>query len=80
LHNDNDVAIRKALLFLKAIGLIEYQEGLVPNRKGAPIPSFKIKEVNYYISYTLESFNNEVVETNEELKEIYQRISLANED
>lgn len=46
--------IRRALLFLKGIGLIDYQEQSLSNLKGARIPCFKLKQVNYYINYTIQ--------------------------
>jgi hypothetical protein len=50
-QNANDVKIRRSLLFLKSLGLIDYIETFSSNSKGAKIPKFKIKEVNYYINY-----------------------------
>lgn len=47
-------AIRRALCFLKAIGLIEFTEAMGVNRKGAKIPSFILTKINYYIDYKIE--------------------------
>jgi transcription initiation factor IIE alpha subunit len=69
-----DAEIRKALIFLRGVGLIEYREGIIPNRKGGAIPSFKISEVYYYISYKIDDFSLEELETNNEAKEMYDRI------
>jgi len=46
----NNAAIRGALAFLYGVGLIDYTEGAIDNRKGGKIPCFKLKEVYYYIS------------------------------
>lgn len=73
-HNDIDSNIRKALIFLRGVGLIEYREGIIPNRKGGAIPSFKISEVYYYIDYRIDDFSSEELDTSAEAKEMYDRI------
>lgn len=71
-HFDNDNAIRRALVFLKGVGLIEYTEGQSINSKDAMIPVFKLKEVNYYIgNYQAIDFTSEEKED----LEIIDRIS-----
>lgn len=73
--NSSDInkTIRKALLFLKSIGLIEYTEQLINNSRGAAIPCFKLHEVNYYINYEIEEVNMEIED--EDLKEILLRVN-----
>ena len=73
--NSSDVnkTIRKALLFLKSIGLIEYTEQLINNSRGAAIPCFRLHEVNYYINYEIEQINEEIED--QDLKEILLRVN-----
>ena len=66
--------IRRALMFLKTIGLINYIEGAGVNRKLAKIPSFKIQEVNYYINYKTELFNSDDIENDEDLRAVVERV------
>lgn len=66
--------IRMALLFLKAIGLIDFIEGTAINRKNAKVPVFKIKTVNYYIDYDISDFTKDELITEEEFLEILKRI------
>lgn len=66
--------IRMALIFLKAIGLIDYEEGKGMNSKKVPIPVFKIKTVNYYIDYDISDFTKDELITEEEFLEILKRI------
>lgn len=65
--------IRRALMFLKTIGLLEYTESAGVNRKLAKIPAFKISEVNYYINYKTEP-NNEIID-DEDLKKVVERVN-----
>lgn len=65
--------IRRALLFLKGIGLLEYTEGQINNLKGGAIPCFKINEVNYYINYTIETVKQEDI-VDIDWNEIVERI------
>lgn len=67
--------IRCALIFLKAIGLIDFSEGSIINRKNAEIPAFKLKGVKYYIDYKVEDFTEEEGISKEEFDEILKRIS-----
>lgn len=67
--------IRCALCFLKAIGLIDFSEGAAINRKNARIPSFKLKNVRYYIDYKIEDFVEDEGMSKEEFNEILKRIS-----
>lgn len=71
-HNTNDVKIRRSLLFLKSLGLINYAETFSSNSKGAKIPKFKIKEVNYYINYEAQEENKT---EDPDLREVLDRIN-----
>ena len=55
----NNAQIRKALYFLKGIGLIDFKEGEYLNTKGARIPSFKLTDVSYYVDFNFEDFKRE---------------------
>lgn len=68
-----DKNIRRALLFLKSIGLITYSERLVSNGKGAAIPCFKLHDVGYYIDYKIQEVNEEIED--KDLKEIIKRVN-----
>lgn len=70
-HTDTNSAIRRALYFLRGIGLIEFIEGVFTNRKGAEIPCFRLKEVNYYIILNKEK----IEETSLEAEEVRERLS-----
>jgi hypothetical protein len=65
--------IRRALLFLKSLGLIDYSERLINNRKGIPVPCFKLLEVNYYITYEIQEVNEEIED--QDLIEILKRVN-----
>lgn len=65
--------IRRALLFLKSIGLIDYTEKLINNGKGASIPCFKLQEVEYYINYEIQKVNEEIED--QDLKAIIERVN-----
>ncbi len=67
--------IRYALCFLKAIGLIDFIEGIDVNRKGAPVPSFKLKGVRYYVDYKIEDFVGQDGLSEKDFQEILERIS-----
>lgn len=71
-QNANDVKIRRSLLFLRSLGLIDYVETFSSNSKGAKIPKFKIKEVNYYINYEVQEENNT---EDPDLREVLDRIN-----
>lgn len=73
LNGDCNRDIRRALMFLKAIGLIEYNEKIIANRKGGRIPSFILREVNYYIDYEIEEIGEENI-ADIDWKEIIQRV------
>jgi len=64
--------IRRALLFLRSLGLITYEERLINNLKGAAIPCFKLQDVGYYIDYNITEINGEIED--EDLKDIIERI------
>lgn len=64
-----------SLLFLRAIGLIDYTEGFTINRKNAKISCFKLKSVKYYVEYDIKDFSCEKTITEEEKKAILERIS-----
>ena len=71
-QNANDVKIRRSLLFLKSLGLIDYVETYSYNSKFAKIPIFMIKEVNYYIFYEVQEENNT---EDSDLREVLDRIN-----
>lgn len=71
--SDTNKTIRRALLFLKSIGLIDYTERLVNNGKGAAIPCFKLQEVGYYINYEIQKINEEIED--QDLKAIIERVN-----
>lgn len=76
----NNSAIRKALYFLKGIGLINFTEGEYFNAKGAKIPSFKLTDVEYYIEFNYEDFKKEDYITEkdwEDLKERFLKIDIT---
>lgn len=79
----NDSIIRRALVFLEGLNLIEYYETSYPNRKGAQIPCFHLTDVNYYINYKeiKEREDKEDILDDELVNEVYQRIHdvLAND-
>lgn len=50
LHHETDANIRRALIFLRGMGLIDFVLTNSCNRKGAPIEGFKLTEVNYYVA------------------------------
>lgn len=66
--------IRKALFFLKELGLINFVEKAINNNKGGQIPCFELKEVNYYITYEILTSNEEIETIN--AKELRERIEL----
>lgn len=68
-----DQKIRRALIFLKGIGLIEYTEKLVCNAKGFSRPCFKLEEVYYYINYEIQTVQEDVED--QDLKEVIDRIN-----
>ena len=65
--------LRRALLFLKSLGLIDFTESILRNDRGAIIPCFKLTEVYYYISYKINVLSDdsslEAQETIDRLKE-----------
>lgn len=67
--------LRKNLLFLKGIGLIDFTEGVYTNQKGALIPCFTLKEVYYYVTYSIEKIEDQTLEA----QEIIERISTYDE-
>lgn len=71
-HSVTDGKIRKSLLFLRSLGLIDYIETYSSNSKGAKIPKFKIKEVNYYINYEVQEENTT---EDPDLQEVLDRIN-----
>lgn len=75
-HNGSDInrTIRRALLLLKSIGLIDFKETLVINEKNGKVPCFKLIKVGYYINYEVE-ISQEEIENDVDLKEIYDKIS-----
>lgn len=76
LHANIDNEIRRALLFLRGVGLISYTTGYYPNSKGAKIPCFKINEVGYYINGDVGETNlmNEIIDK-EELQSLQNRLN-----
>lgn len=62
LTNRNDNEIKKALIFLRGIGLIDFVEKKGVNSKGAMVVAFKITDVNYYITC---NFNQQLTEEDE---------------
>lgn len=73
--SDINKQIRMSLLFLCAIGLIDYTEGIIINRKNAKISCFKLKSVKYYVEYDVKDFSCEKTITEDEKKAILERIS-----
>lgn len=70
-----DAMIRRALMFLKELGLINYQEILLVNQKNAPIPAFKINKVEYYIEYEIQTLKDKAENTaDEDFIEVSKRI------
>lgn len=69
-HHDTNSTIRKNLLFLKGIGLIDFQEGQFFNEKGAAVPCFKLTEVWYYVNYSAEN----IKETDTDAAEVIERL------
>lgn len=76
LHHEIDHDIRCALLFLKGIGLIEFQETYFENTKGAPVPCFKLTDVNYWISYRVEKIKSIDTISQQEITAICNRINI----
>lgn len=72
--SDENRIIRRAFLFLKSIGLIDFEEVLMCNKYGAVIPCFKLHEVSYYINYSIKNIPNEDVATDEDWQEAMNRI------
>lgn len=71
-----DKTIRRALLFLKAINLIDFTEGKTINRKNASIPCFKLHGVQYYINYKIEDVKKEDIIDDEIYEELIRRIDI----
>ena len=45
--------IRRTLILLQGLGLLDFQEYYTYNRKGVKIPSFLIKAIGYYVDYDI---------------------------
>ena len=45
--------IRRTLILLQGLGLLDFQEYYAYNRKGVKIPSFLIKAIGYYVDYDI---------------------------
>lgn len=67
--------IEASLHLLEGIGLIEYEEGIIKNRKGLNIPAFILKQANFYIEYKKKGFEpaEETVIPEEERAEIIEK-------
>lgn len=79
----NNAQIRKALYFLKGIGLIDFKEGEYLNAKGARIPSFKLTDVSYYVDFNFEDFKKEDFIKEEDwsiLKERFLKIDILSNE
>lgn len=74
LKNENNSNIRRDLLFLRSIGLIDFMETYTTNMKGSDVPCFLLKEVNYYIDYTTKETKDIV--SDEDLKAVLERIQI----
>lgn len=72
--------IRRTLILLRGLGLLDFQECFTYNRKGVKIPNFLIKSIGYYVDYNLienqpedlEEIDNE--EIRKHIEEIYSSI------
>lgn len=70
--------IRKTLILLKGLGLLDFQEQECYNSKGVKIPNFLIKTIGFYIDYNivnntaddLDSFDNTVIR--QHIQEVYE--------
>lgn len=71
----NNGAIRRALYLLKGIGLLEFEEQQYTNSRGTKIPCFKIKDVQYYVSYCPLIIGSDDLE----VKDIVQRLAAIDE-
>lgn len=75
--------IRRTLILLQGLGLLDFQECFTYNRKGVKIPNFLIKSIGYYVDYNLienqpedlEDIDNE--EIRKHIEEIYSSIKNA---
>lgn len=75
-----DASIRKALFFLKGVGLIDFTNGYYYNGKGAKIPCFRLEEVYYYIDCKEENFKQiEKEKGGDEIVKRIRKVSQENE-
>lgn len=76
--------IRKTLILLQGLGLLDFQEYYTYNRKGVKIPSFLIKSIGYYVDYDIienkpdDLANIDNAEIRKHIEEIYHNIKEKN--
>lgn len=72
----NNQNINRGLIFLRALGLIDFKIGRSYNSKGAEMPVFVLSQANFYISCDLKDFNCKIGQelTEKERNEIDARI------
>ena len=75
-HTGSDInrCIHRSLCHLKVIGLIDFEEYFIANRRGKKIPCFKLKNVWKYIDYKIKEVKDSELLTNEEFKELCSRL------
>ena len=75
-----NLKIKKSLYLLKGLGLIDFKDGYYINCKGAKIECFQLTEVNYYVTYNQNVWdeNNEI--NSEIIKEAKNRLEQFNKD
>lgn len=78
-HVDNHKNIFTALAFLEKVGLIVFDIGSIANSRGAEIPVFRIREVNYHITQIFKNFNESELITEEEKQELQKMFKRVQE-
>lgn len=66
--------IHRALCYLKAVGLIDFEEYFSSNSKGRQIRSFKLRDVQKYINYQVREVKESDLMTKEEFEELCARL------